>query len=201
MSHPGLKSTDAFGLAMAIQLATFLIAAACLYFGEVAVSWWGTGAAASLALGLLGASLSYALIFGLTRSPTTIGSQLRALCGALHPFFKSFSWFQITAAALAAGFCEELLFRGFVQPWLQGVSSPAIAILVTSVAFGLLHYGSFVYFAIATGIGAVLGVTYWISDSLLLVIAWHAVYDLIAIAALARFPRSLGIPISEESAK
>ncbi|WP_250464106.1 CPBP family intramembrane glutamic endopeptidase [Microbulbifer litoralis] len=201
MTGPAMKDPDTFGLAMGIQLVTLFIALACLYFVDVAVSWWGGGAFESLALGLLGAALSYAAILALTRSPTALGERLRVLCGALHPFFRHFSWPQIAATALAAGVCEELLFRGFLQPWLQGFTSPLTAVLVTSLAFGLLHYASFTYFAITTAIGVILGLAYWFSDSLVLVITWHATYDLFAIVALAKYPRSLGIPVSEESVR
>ncbi|MDX1456377.1 MAG: CPBP family intramembrane glutamic endopeptidase [Marinobacter sp.] len=200
MAHSAANPTDTLKLALVIELVTFVVAVVGLSFVDVTVTWKGSGIAGALAYGLMGALLSLVAILGLTRSQTPVGKGLRDIFGSLYPFFRGFSWPQIVITALAAGFCEELFFRGFLQGWLEGISTPAMAVLVTSVVFGLLHYASFTYFVIATGIGLSLGLVYWLSESLLLVITWHGVYDLVAIAALAKYPRWLGLLAPEESA-
>ena len=200
MEHSAANPTDTFKLALAIELVTLVVAVVGLSFVEVTVTWMGDGIARALTFGLIGALLSLVAILGLTRSRTPVGRGLRDIFGSLYPFFQGFSWPQIVITALAAGFCEELLFRGFLQGWLAGISTPLVAVLVTSVVFGLLHFASFTYSVIATGIGLSLGLVYWLSESLLLVITWHGVYDLIAIAVLAKYPRWFGLLLTEESA-
>lgn len=45
----------------------------------------------------------------------------------------------IVSSVLAAAFCEELFFRGFLQGHLEKVGTPVLAIVVTSMIFCLLH--------------------------------------------------------------
>lgn len=45
----------------------------------------------------------------------------------------------IIIIGLVPGFCEELLFRGYVQRRLTARWGPAVGILIASVAFGLAH--------------------------------------------------------------
>lgn len=59
--------------------------------------------------------------------------------------------------------------------------------------FGLVHYVSFTYFLVATGLGLVLGTAYQLSGSLELVMVWHAVYDMLAIYCLLRYPHWFGV--------
>jgi membrane protease YdiL (CAAX protease family) len=63
------------------------------------------------------------------------------------------------------------------------------------VLFGLVHYVSFTYFLVATGLGLILGAAYVLSESLTLVMIWHALYDMIALYCLLRFPRWFGVRI------
>ena len=89
----------------------------------------------------------------------------------------------LVALAVFAGVGEELLFRGAIQGWLAQHTHDAVAIVAASVLFGMVHYLSFTYFLLATGLGVVLGVAYALTDSLLLVMVWHGVYDMIALSA------------------
>lgn len=59
----------------------------------------------------------------------------------------------------------------------------------------MVHYLSFTYFLLATGLGVVLGVAYALTDSLLLVMVWHGVYDMIALYCLRRFPEWFGVRV------
>ncbi|MDX1757048.1 MAG: CPBP family intramembrane glutamic endopeptidase [Marinobacter sp.] len=200
MGQPAATSSDTFKLAMVVELAVLAVAALGLYGLEVPVSWWGHGLPTSLAFGLLAAGLSFAGVRWLIRWQSVIGAELRSLFTTVYPLFRHFSWPQIIVTATAAGACEELLFRGLLQTWLAGVSTPAVAVLATAVVFGLLHCVSFSYFVMTTVMGLLLGIGYWFSDSLLLVIVWHGVYDLLAIAALAKYPHWFGIPYLANSA-
>ncbi|WP_323843969.1 CPBP family intramembrane glutamic endopeptidase [Microbulbifer magnicolonia] len=193
MSQPGVETPGTFGLVMLLQLATLAMALAGIFFLDVRVSVLGASGFFALLIGALGALLSFAAALWLTRSGSGVGKTLRKHCRDLHPFFTRFSAPQIVLTAFAAGVCEELLFRGFLQPWLSLHSTPTLGIVGASIAFGLLHYASFTYFAATVLVGLILGITYRVTDSLLCVITWHALYDLLAITALARYPRLLGV--------
>nr|WP_252971577.1 CPBP family intramembrane glutamic endopeptidase [Marinobacter sp. DS40M8] len=88
-----------------------------------------------------------------------------------------------------------MLFRGAIQGWLAQHTHDAVAIVAASVLFGMVHYLSFTYFLLATGLGVVLGVAYALTDSLLLVMVWHGVYDMIALYCLRRFPEWFGVRV------
>lgn len=91
-----------------------------------------------------------------------------------------FTSLRIILMALAAGICEELLFRGFLQVLIERYSTPAIAILATSIIFGLMHWRTAIYAVIAGGISIYLGVMFWFTGNLLAPIITHAFYDWIA---------------------
>ncbi|MFD1217858.1 CPBP family intramembrane glutamic endopeptidase [Microbulbifer celer] len=193
-----INPVKALGMALAIQGVALALSLVGLQMSAVDVSWWGAkneslGIAVAVLLGLLGAIVTYVAAWWLTRSDTLAGATLREHCRALHPFFRHFSWGQIGILALAAGVCEELLFRGFLQPWLIAVSSPVVGILVAAVAFGLMHFASWIYFAVTCVVGIVFGGIYWLTDNLLLVVIWHGIYDLIAIGVVAKYPHWLGV--------
>ncbi|WP_158681711.1 CPBP family intramembrane glutamic endopeptidase [Microbulbifer pacificus] len=179
--------------ALAVQAVVLLIAWAGLYFAGIEVLWGIHRVPVSGALGLVGALLSYWIGRAITCSHSVAGVTLRGHCEKLHRVFRHLTWWQIGALALAAGICEELLFRGFLQPWVTSVSTPILGLLVASVVFGLLHYASFIYFAITAVMGVILGAVYWWSESLIAVVVWHGVYDFMALAVLAKYPHLLGL--------
>jgi len=80
-----------------------------------------------------------------------------------------------------------------VQGWLTLHVGAFAAVAVASVLFGLVHYVSFTYFLVATGLGVVLGVAYVVSDSMAMIMIWHGVYDIIALFCLLRFPHWFGV--------
>ena len=79
---------------------------------------------------------------------------------------------QILAISMAAGFGEEVLFRGALQPRL--------GILITSILFGVVHWITPAYFIFAALMGAYLGWMYeYGNKNLLIPIIIHALYDTI----------------------
>lgn len=82
--------------------------------------------------------------------------------------------------SLTAGFCEEVLYRGFLiwysTAWLPG----AAAVLVCAVLFGLAHLylGWGVGVLRATIVGVVLGAAYLLTGSLWVPIVLHVVVDI-----------------------
>lgn len=87
----------------------------------------------------------------------------------------------VVVVSALAGIGEELLFRGIVQAGLAGLSSPAIAIAVASLLFGVAHAVSFSYLVLATLMGLYLGLLYHWTGNLLVPMIVHALYDWFAI--------------------
>ena len=93
--------------------------------------------------------------------------------------------------ALAAGFGEELFFRGLLQAWLAEGLGLWPGLVLASLLFGLAHPMTFGYFVIATLLGGVLGLVWIWSGNLLAAIVAHALYDWIVILDYRRrYPTS-----------
>ncbi|KPP98020.1 MAG: CAAX protease self-immunity [Marinobacter sp. HL-58] len=147
----------------------------------------------SVLWGLVGSVATYGVIMLLTRLPGLLRESLESQLEQLHRFASDYSWPVLIALSALAGVGEELLFRGAIQGWLTQNVPVAVAVTAASVLFGLVHYLSFTYFVVATGLGLVLGTAYALTDSLVLVMVWHGVYDLIALYCLRRFPELFGV--------
>ncbi len=160
---------------------------------DIPVQMSGAGLLPSVLYGALGALCTYGALLLLTQIPALFPDNLDRQMRGLHRFASGYSWFVLFLLSVFAGVGEELLFRGAVQGWLAVHTDTTTAVLAASVLFGLVHYASFTYFVIATGLGLVLGLAYALSDSILLVMVWHGVYDMVALFCLLRFPEWFGI--------
>ena len=155
----------------------------------------GDGILPSVLYGVLGALCTYGTLLLLTQIPGLFPHNLARQMRGLHRFASGYSWFVLFLLSVFAGVGEELLFRGALQGWLTAHTNTTTAVLAASVLFGLVHYASFTYFVVAAGLGLVLGMAYAITDSILLVMVWHGVYDLVALFCLLRFPEWFGISV------
>lgn len=153
----------------------------------------GLSVMAAIVYGVGAAAFTFALLFYLTRFQRFFRSSLQRHVRQLQGFASGFSLPGLLALAALAGIGEELLFRGLIQGWVAENTSDVWGVAVASFLFGLAHFLSPAYFVIATLMGAALGAAYVFSESILLVIVWHGVYDLIALVVLTRSPRLLGI--------
>ncbi|MFP6574236.1 MAG: CPBP family intramembrane glutamic endopeptidase [Pirellulaceae bacterium] len=108
----------------------------------------------------------------------------------LMPLFAEASLMGLLLLSLAAGFGEEMLFRGVLQDWLanwlEGDSAPWVALLLVSLLFGVCHWVTTAYAVFAAIIGLYLGMLYWVSGSLLTAVVAHAAYDFVALVWLLR---------------
>ena len=172
---------------------------AILLFG-IPVLLVGPGLWPSILIGALGATLTYGALLVLTRVPGLFPENLERQMQGLYDFASSYSPAVLILLSLLAGVGDELLFRGAIQGWLMAKTDPVTAVIAASVLFGLVHYVSFTYFLVATGLGFILGAAYLLSESLALVMIWHALYDMIALFCLLRFPRWFGVRIVNSSA-
>lgn len=84
---------------------------------------------------------------------------------------------------VGAGFCEEILFRGFFQRILEKRMQLIAAILFPAILFGIVHVLPWLIFQI-TVMGIVLGIIAWRTDSVYPTIIIHAANNAIAILFL-----------------
>jgi membrane protease YdiL (CAAX protease family) len=92
----------------------------------------------------------------------------------------------LACVSIAAGFGEELLFRGLVQEWLTSAAGPVPGLAAASVLFGLAHPISAAYVVIAAAVGAYLGWLWQVTGDLATPIVTHAVYDFVVLWILTR---------------
>ncbi|MGD9857844.1 MAG: ABC transporter permease subunit/CPBP intramembrane protease [Planctomycetaceae bacterium] len=85
-------------------------------------------------------------------------------------------WLVFLAFAVAPGICEELAFRGFILSGFSQSRRTALAIVLSSVAFGVMHLIPQQVFN-ATLLGLVLGLIAVRSNSLLPGIVFHILYN------------------------
>ena len=88
---------------------------------------------------------------------------------------------RIVLMAITAGVAEEMLFRGVLQTWLANHLPLAIALLLSSAVFGLLHMRTLLYAVIAGVIGLYLGIIFVLTENLLAPMTAHALYDYAAL--------------------
>lgn len=88
--------------------------------------------------------------------------------------------------AFAAGICEEIMFRGFLVPYLITLAQPLeyathIAILVPAIAFGINHmYQGWAAILKIVIVAILLGYIFVWTQSLLVVVIIHVLIDLIS---------------------
>jgi len=92
---------------------------------------------------------------------------------------------EVIAALSLAGICEEFTFRGFLQSAINRRYSSGIALLVSSLAFGLFHFDpQAVYIISAFLIGLVLGYIYHRWHSYTVSAVAHAALNLITLTIM-----------------
>jgi membrane protease YdiL (CAAX protease family) len=105
--------------------------------------------------------------------------------GLLPATFKERILFGLTATT--AGICEELLCRGFVFWYLGHFLNPWLCVIIASAAFGLAHAYQGPKGIIRTGIvGAIFGLLYILTGSLLFPIIGHIAIDMAALGPARR---------------
>jgi CAAX protease family protein len=117
-----------------------------------------------------------------------LATKLRRLVGDLlgQPLTRC-RWYDLVLLAGLAGFGEELLFRGVLQPWI-GRIDPWVGIVAANVIFGALHALTPGYALFATAFGLYLSWLYTGIDepNLARPIIAHALYDYVAFLIIIR---------------
>lgn len=158
-------------------------------FSRLRWDWGEVGLGAALSLPLFG-------LFYLTeRWPWGPFRHVRHISDEiLRPMLNPCKWPDVLLFSTLAGFCEELLFRGAIQPTIAGWLGPVLGILLTSVIFGMAHWLNLTYLIAATVIGLFLGMVFYWTDSLLVVMVTHGLYDVWAMLHLLYAPRGEPAP-------
>ena len=97
---------------------------------------------------------------------------------ALGPSLDACRWYDLLLVASVAGFAEEVLFRGVLQPLAGPVWS--------NFVFGLVHFITPTYALLAGLLGGYLGVLLLMTENLLSPIIAHGLYDFLAFLVVAR---------------
>ena len=81
--------------------------------------------------------------------------------------------------SVTAGFCEEIIWRGYALKYLTKIhNSPVIALIISSIFFGLFHWGYGLYGIVSTAIiGLIFGIIVLWRKNLLAVILIHFLVD------------------------
>jgi membrane protease YdiL (CAAX protease family) len=146
---------------------------------------------AALLIGCLAALPLVGLLALTERLPFAWLRELRRLAEELLPeLFPKATRLQLLLVSLAAGFGEELLFRGLLQAglarWVGGELGTWIGLAVASALFGLAHPISRAYAVVATVIGVYFGGLMLLTGNVLAPVAAHALYDFLALQVLTR---------------
>jgi membrane protease YdiL (CAAX protease family) len=99
----------------------------------------------------------------------------------LRPLFARCGLLDIALIGIAAGFGEELLFRGVVQGAVGAVTHPVVGLVVAGILFGVVHLVTPTYAVLAGVVGLYLGWLFLVTGNLLVPIVVHATYDVVAL--------------------
>jgi CAAX protease family protein len=164
------------------------------HWPAIGMGWTSPAASEQLqaiGLGVL-ATLPPLLALGLIdRFPIAPLDRVRQIAeSAIRQMFPNPRLWQLALVAAAAGWGEEMLFRGLVQAGLArligGAAGPWIALVAASLLFGVFHWLSTTYALLAAAAGLYFGWLLIATGSLWPPIVAHALYDFAALWYLLR---------------
>jgi membrane protease YdiL (CAAX protease family) len=142
----------------------------------------------------LGVAATVPMCMGLAWTLTTPWRRARELVDLvveqLGPVLAGRPTFQLAFLAALAGIGEEVLFRGVVQVGLERWLPDTMALVAASVIFGVAHFASSTYAALAGVVGLYLGTLFLLQGNLLVPIVAHSLYDFIALIFVVRRHRA-----------
>ena len=118
----------------------------------------------------------------------------------LTPLFQQCTVAEMAIVSILAGVGEEMLFRGVLQayfarwasnsqlplPWHGPAAAQWFAVVVTAVLFGWAHCVNRAYAVLAGVVGLYIGWLWMASNSLLMPIITHSLYDFLALLYLVK---------------
>ena len=122
------------------------------------------------------------IFFILQQLPYLPLQQIRELLqNSLAASLQRKHWPDFLVLACIAGFSEEILFRGFLQPWLEHSWNMTAGLITSNLIFALVHAITPLYALLAFLIGLYLGIflDYQGERNLLIPIVIHTLYDFV----------------------
>jgi len=112
----------------------------------------------------------------------------RLLLERLGSFLASCTSWELLYLGLLAGFTEEILFRGVLQPLLESRWGWAAGLALSNLLFALAHFVTPLYAVLAglTGVWLGLSLDFGGGRNLLTPVLIHAFYDFLAFLVVAR---------------
>jgi hypothetical protein len=153
-----------------------------IYFSETAI-----------ALGVIGTAPLFLMFLAMEQMQGKSVTDIRKLLlNTLGPGLHRYHWTDLFILAAIAGVSEELLFRGVIQPWIEASWGMMAGLIVSNIAFGLVHAVTPLYAVLAALVGIYLGLSldYGGDRNLLIPIIIHGFYDFLAFVALIRVYRA-----------
>ncbi|HSC69533.1 MAG TPA: type II CAAX endopeptidase family protein [Cellvibrio sp.] len=188
-----------FAYVLLSQFSIVLIGIVIIAAADLSWILWFSSPAVDTLLGVIAAVITYTVMYLVYLYGGKVSAQLTADVKKMGYHFSGYSWSKLILIATLAGVGEELLFRVALQTWFAENINIYLAILAPALIFGLLHFISFTYFIVATLMGLVFGFAYYFTQSIALIMVWHGVYDLIALAVLVKYPHLIGIDFEQET--
>jgi len=192
------QASSGFSSLFKLSLGLALISLALTFNHSYGWSWKGNLGWWALPLGIVLAAVLFWLPVVLVSHKWLRLPSFYSLVEQLHALTRDFSWSQILVLSALAGIGEELVFRGFVQSWLTNIVGVYTAIALSSLIFALLHAMTRYYFFFTLVASLVFGILFHLSQSMLLLVTVHAVYDVVALGIIAKYPHLLGLNNSHE---
>ncbi len=184
-----------------------MLQAVLLAIGLLGIQWTGIKIEVetekvftSIAIGTSAAVMSYLVLMTFVRMNTAVSISIREQSGKLRASLLGWGYISIALVSFSTALGEETIFRLFFQDWIGTLATPWFGILVAALLFGLAHASSLTYFVISLALGAAIGLVYEISDDALLIIAWHFVYNCLALTVLVKHPGVLKLIESDREA-
>jgi len=143
--------------------------------------------------GILGTAPLFLLFLALYQLPFDTVRQIhQILKDTLGPSMQHYHWTDLFVLAAIAGFSEELLFRGVIQPWMESSWGMLAGLVGSNIIFGLVHAVTPLYALLAGLVGIYLGLSmdYGESRNLLTPVVIHGLYDFLAFLVILRGYRS-----------
>jgi len=159
----------------------------------------------AMGVGVLATLPPFALFLLFFRWPVGPLRPIRSIViDMLGPPLAACRWYDLVLLGAMAGFCEEVLFRGFLQAWLAGddLAHPRslgflVALVGSNLLFALAHPVTRTYAVLAGLIGCYLGLLPLLdidpethAGNLVIPVVTHGLYDVLAFFVVARVVKS-----------
>ncbi|MBK8815302.1 MAG: CPBP family intramembrane metalloprotease [Methylococcaceae bacterium] len=143
----------------------------------------------AILFGILGTVPLFLLFLLLQQLSTdSVVSIRRMLLETLAPGLVRCNWADLFILAAIAGVSEEVLFRGFLQPWFETSFGVQAGLIGSNLIFGLVHAITPLYTVLAALVGVYLGLAldYGGERNLWVPVIIHGLYDFLAFLVIMK---------------